>query len=71
MGSNHKNVSISEAAILLGKTERQIRYMIQKQEIEAYKNGGRWTIRLPKQQPEKEDALEAVFESHFLCKALG
>ena len=53
MTQSAKNVSISEAAILLGKTERQIRYMIQKQTLDAYKDGSRWIISI-KNRPKPE-----------------
>lgn len=35
-------LSLNEAAVRLGKTRRQIRYLIQKGELEAEKVGGHW-----------------------------
>ena len=51
-------VGIQEAAILLGKTERQIRYMIEKQQLLASKVGGRWVVKLKEIQdtPKKASA---------------
>lgn len=38
------DLSIPEAATLLGKSERQIRYMIKQETLKAKKVGGRWMI---------------------------
>ncbi len=38
------NLSIKQAADRLGKTERQIRYLIQTDRLPARKEGGRWQI---------------------------
>ena len=37
-------LTISEAASLLGKSERQVRYLIQQGELEARKVAGRWVV---------------------------
>ena len=37
-------LSLSQAAEQLGKTRRQIRYMIQEGRLEASKEGGRWSV---------------------------
>jgi len=37
-------LSLSQAAEKLGKTRRQIRYMIQQQRLPARKDGGRWVV---------------------------
>lgn len=37
-------LSIKEAASILGKTRRQVAYMIEQGELPAKKNGGRWVI---------------------------
>lgn len=38
-------LSIAEAAALLQKSERQIRYMVQQGQLSAVKSGGRWVIK--------------------------
>ncbi|MDJ0840189.1 MAG: helix-turn-helix domain-containing protein [Acidobacteriota bacterium] len=38
------NLSLAEAARLMGKTTRQVRYLIAKEKIPAQKVGGRWFI---------------------------
>ncbi len=38
------DISLPEAAQLLGKTERQLRYLIREQRIRAKKVGQRWTV---------------------------
>jgi excisionase family DNA binding protein len=38
------NLSLAEAAQLLGKSERQLRYLIQKGELPARKKGNRWVL---------------------------
>ncbi len=37
-------LSLSQAAECLGKTRRQIRYMIQQGHLDARKEGGRWVV---------------------------
>lgn len=37
-------ISLSEAAIALGKSERQVRYLIKTHRLEAHKEHGRWSI---------------------------
>ena len=37
-------LSLKETATLLGKTQRQIRYMIQQGNLKATKQGGRWVV---------------------------
>jgi len=37
-------ISLSEAAIALGKSERQVRYLIKSHRLEAHKEHGRWSI---------------------------
>lgn len=39
-----KSVSVTEAARLLGKSSRQVRYMIQQGELPATKAAGRWVV---------------------------
>ncbi len=39
------DLSLSEAARLLGKTDRQVRYLIQTGKIPAHKKGSRWIVR--------------------------
>ncbi len=39
------DLSLSEAARLLGQSDRQVRYLIQKGKIPAHKKGGRWIVR--------------------------
>lgn len=64
-------LSISEAATVLGKTERQIRYMIKMGRLPAKKPGGRWVIEsedLPLSVAQREalgrrvDAARGAFE---------
>jgi excisionase family DNA binding protein len=38
------NLTLSQAAEQLGKTRRQIRYMIQEGKLQARKDGGRWVV---------------------------
>ncbi len=37
-------LSLAETATVLGKSQRQVRYMIQNGKLEAAKRGGRWQI---------------------------
>ncbi len=37
-------LSISEVAIVLGKSERQVRYLIRKKELRAKKDGKKWVV---------------------------
>lgn len=39
------DVSLDEAAVLLGKSARQVRYLIQQGRLTAKKDGSRWVIR--------------------------
>lgn len=64
-------LSISEAATVLGKSERQIRYLIKKNELRARKVGGRWKIEsedLPLNERQRQalarrvDAARSAFE---------
>ncbi len=69
------NLTLSQAAERLGKTRRQIRYLIQQGRLEAHKDGGRWVVdseRLPISEAQREaqarqagrlrEAVEAVLE---------
>ncbi|HRC85320.1 MAG TPA: helix-turn-helix domain-containing protein [Thermoanaerobaculia bacterium] len=38
------NLSLSEAATALGKSERQVRYLIAQGHLPATKQGGRWQV---------------------------
>ena len=38
------DLSLTEASAVLGKTERQIRYLIKSGRIQARKSGGRWIV---------------------------
>ena len=38
------NLTLSQAAERMGKTRRQIRYLIQQGRLEARKDGGRWVV---------------------------
>jgi len=49
-------LSLSQAAERLGKTRRQIRYMIQQGRLDARKDGGRWTVD-SEQLPLNEEQL--------------
>ena len=64
-------ISLEEAATRLGKTRRQIRYLIQQGKLPAEKVGGRWFVELsdadaaPQRQPVKERQqrrFQAAFE---------
>ncbi len=68
-------LSLSQAAERLGKTRRQIRYMIQQGRLDARKEGGRWVVdseRLPlsdeqqqsraRQADRLRDAVEEALE---------
>lgn len=49
-------LTLSQAAEQLGKTRRQIRYMIQQGSLAAQKDGGRWVVdseRLPLDPPQR------------------
>ena len=39
------DLSLSEAARLLGKSDRQVRYLIREGKLKARKEGGRWQVR--------------------------
>lgn len=41
-----RNLTLAQASARLGKSERQLRYMVQKGELAAFKSGKRWLIRL-------------------------
>ena len=42
--SKSMDLSLAEASEKLGKTQRQLRYLIQKGELAAKKENGRWLI---------------------------
>lgn len=44
------DLSLPEAAQLLGKSERQLRYLIREQRIQAKEQGTRWTLPISKAQ---------------------
>lgn len=51
------HLTLAEAAARLGKSERQVRYMIQKGSLPATKIGGRWTVdssNLPLSEGQRE-----------------
>jgi excisionase family DNA binding protein len=39
------DLSLDEAAVLLGKTARQVRYLVQTGRLQAKKDGARWVFR--------------------------
>ena len=41
-----RNLTLAQASARLGKSERQLRYMVQKGELAAFRSGKRWLIRL-------------------------
>ena len=50
-------LTLSQAATQLGKTQRQIRYLIQEGRLKARKDGGRWVVDaadLPSDGPRQE-----------------
>ncbi len=55
-----QHLAISEAAVLLGKSERQVRYLIKRGQLEASKVGGQWRIpsnALPLTDDQRETML--------------
>ncbi len=55
------DLSLSEAARLLGKSERQVRYLIREGKLKARKDGGRWIVRredLPLSQGQERAAKQ-------------
>jgi hypothetical protein len=70
-------LSLSQAAERLGKTQRQIRYLIKQGKLDARKDGGRWVVdsdRLPvsdeqraarqRQETRLRDAVDAALDTH-------
>jgi excisionase family DNA binding protein len=64
-------ISLAEAATVLGKSERQVRYMIKNGRLKAVKIGGRWVVEstdLPLTDDQRQamahrvDAARAAFE---------
>ena len=41
---NLKHISLSEAAKLIGKTKRQIQYLVDRKRLAAIRDGGRWLV---------------------------
>jgi len=56
-------LSLSEAATVLGKSQRQVRYLISQKRLKAAKEGGRWRIEsadLPLTEPQREALSERL-----------
>lgn len=53
-------LSLEEAATSLGKSVRQIRYMIQEKRLVARKVAGRWFVSLPPASPQTESTPAAA-----------
>lgn len=67
------NLSLSEAAHLLGKSDRQIRYWIKKGSLPAKKSAGRWFIRredLPLSEGQKRAATRKVERAADLAEEI-
>lgn len=62
------SLSIKEAAEILGKTRRQVAYMIEQGELPAKKSGGRWVIEradlnVDEQRQQRESRKQAQFKA--------
>ena len=60
-------LSLSEVATVLGKSERQVRYLIKTERLKASKQGGRWSIHsedLPLTAEQREILSKRVLKIH-------
>ena len=63
------HLTIAEAAAALGWTERQVRYAIKQDRIEAVKRGGRWSIA-PEALPQSDASRRASADrAEAVCQA--